>query len=112
VFTIYVLDTFGGQKRALDPLKLDSQTAVLWMLGTKPSPLQEQQVLLAAEPSLHLCSKFFFRDGDGNVENIFFIQYILITVSPSSTPPQILPIHIPTPKSTPVLSLVRKQAGI
>ena len=36
VCTMCALDTFGGQKRALDPLKLEFQTAAKWMLGKSP----------------------------------------------------------------------------
>lgn len=44
--------THGCQKRALDPLKMQLQVAVShprWVLGNRI--LQEQQVLLTAEPS-------------------------------------------------------------
>lgn len=50
-------DTCGGQKRALGPLKLESQMVVCghWEL-CKASlvPLQEQKVFLAAKPFLQL----------------------------------------------------------
>jgi hypothetical protein len=47
--------TCRGQKRALDPLELELQMVVsclVWMLGTKLGPLEEQPLLLTPEPSL------------------------------------------------------------
>ena len=44
------LDAFGGQKRVSDPLELVSHHMDAWKSNL--GPLEEQQMLLATEPSL------------------------------------------------------------
>lgn len=41
--TLYMPDTYRGQKRALDSLKLELNVIVRW--GSNPSPMEKQPVL-------------------------------------------------------------------
>lgn len=48
------IDACGAQKLS-EPLELEVQVAVghlMWVLGTEPGPLEEQQVRVTAEPPL------------------------------------------------------------
>lgn len=60
------------RKGALDPLELELQAVVschaMWVLGIEPwCPLQKQQALLNAEPSLQpLYPEFYVGAGDPN----------------------------------------------
>jgi len=47
-----VLGARGSQKRALDHLELELQVVVNHYVGSRNCPLEEQPVLLTAEPSL------------------------------------------------------------
>jgi hypothetical protein len=50
--TMYVSAALWGQERESDPLELEVQMEAMWILETKPSPLQEHQMLLTTEPAL------------------------------------------------------------
>lgn len=51
--TVCVLDAYRSQRKGLDPLELDLHMAVGVHVGAgqSPGPLQEQQLLISAEPS-------------------------------------------------------------
>jgi hypothetical protein len=53
--------TFRGQKKEMDPLKLQLQMVVSWELNS--GPLEEQPVLLTAEPSISPATTSSFRRG-------------------------------------------------
>ena len=61
--TMHMLCVLRVRKRVSDPLELTLQMIVIqvWVLETKPSPLQEQTVLIAAKPchQILLCMYVF-----------------------------------------------------
>ena len=55
-----------SQKRVLDALEKELHVVVscpLWVLGTNLGPLEEQQVLLTAEPSLQIQETGFISEA-------------------------------------------------
>lgn len=63
--TACMLGISGGRRRALDPLGLELQMVVNHRVGarTSPGPLEEQPVLLFAEPSVQPSYLLFNLDG-------------------------------------------------
>jgi hypothetical protein len=78
VCAYYACRSHQRSEELLDPLKLGLQTDVCCHLGAgnaNPGPVQEQLVLLTAEPSLQLLKQIFFLktiksklDGESGLE--------------------------------------------
>jgi hypothetical protein len=85
----------GGWKRASDTLELEQQVAMsnlAWVLGTNPSPLEEQHVLLTAEPSLqHVFFGFlksmkikatYTKETENNISKRYQLSLLCINIIP------------------------------
>jgi hypothetical protein len=71
VCAAHTCSAYVCQKGMLEgPLELELQefVTILWLLGTKPGPLQEQPVLLITEPPLQHTSEFSWEVVDTGVQ--------------------------------------------